>query len=160
LPEETSPIWAQLERAKPLTGNNPGTNFLIAALNGFNLIASLFAISAHLTLAKIGLLLQGVPLQELPPQGTAIALGLVPLTFSIALFALPVIRALFAPFSRKKIAKENGRRALLREVLASVDRGRGVREEVLARAWRAASGEDPEPREITRQVVALGGAFV
>jgi hypothetical protein len=152
-----APIWAQREREKPLTGNTAGTNFLIAALNGFNLIVSLWAIGANLTLEKISLLLQGIPFEKLPPGGTAMALGVIPLVFSIALFALPLVRALFAPLSRRKIAKENGRRALLREVLTSLDRGRGVSDEALARAWRQASGADPEPKEITRQVVALNG---
>ena len=36
-------------------------------------------------------------------------------------------------------------------------RERGVSDDKLVAAWRDAAGREPEPKEITRQVVALGG---
>lgn len=154
IPARPAPIWAEPERLAPLTGNSIASNLLIGGLNAFNLIMSLWALSASWTLAKIGLLLRGVPLAEIPAGGTAIALGVVPLVFSIALFALPAARALLRPLKARRVARENGRRALLRVVLERPD---GVTEESLQNAWRSASGEEPDPKELTHQVVALGG---
>ncbi len=150
------PVWARPARLEPLTGNSSGSNVLIGALNGFNLFASLWALSNGLTLSKVGLLLAGVPMAKLPIGGLAVALGVVPLVFSIALFALPLARAIYRPIRERRVARENGRRAMLRAVLDGVRSG-GVGEEELARAWREASGEEPDPKTLTREVVALGG---
>ena len=157
-PEEPRPrpIWARMKEMKPLTGNGGGTNFLIVLLNGFNLLMSYVALSNGLTIEKISLLLSKVPLAKIPDTGTAIALGVVPLVFSLALFALPLVRALFRPLERARVAKENGRRALLREVLGTLDGGK-VTDESLSRAWEKAAGRAAEPKELTRQVVSLGG---
>jgi hypothetical protein len=150
------PVWAERAVTPPLTGNGLGANLLIGGLNGFNLLMSLWALDHHFTLDKIGLLLSGMPFAKLPASGTAIALGVVPLIFSIALFALPAVRALYRPFQRRKTARENGRRAVLRAVLDGVDK-EGVTDEALTEAWRSATGSAPDPKEVTRQVVALGG---
>ena len=160
--ERPQPIWARLKRLVPLTGNTPGANLAIAALNGFNLIMSWYALSEHLTFEKIGWLFQLA--QTHPPRppplepqvGTAIALGVVPLVFSLALFAIPVIRAAFRPLKQRRIARENGRRAMLREILDHVGTGE-VTDESLRHAWKEAAGVEPDARELTREVVALGG---
>lgn len=151
------PVWAVPERLRPLTGNGFGANALVAGLNAFNLGASLWVLQNHFTFARIGHLFAGIPFPKLPPAGTPIALGVVPLVFSLALFALPAARALLRPLEARRVARENGRRAVLREVLAKPASREGVDDEALERAFRAASGRDPGPKEITRQVVALGG---
>ena len=92
-PERQRPVWTAPGRLPPFTGNRLGSNILVALLNGFNLVMSIFALGAHLTVHRVGLLIQGIPAVKLPPEGTAIALGMVPLIFSIALFALPLGRA-------------------------------------------------------------------
>lgn len=158
-----APVWAKLREISPLTGNSAGTNLLILALNGFNTLMSLWALGAGMTFSKIGMLLNNrtrIPVQRIMDldTGTAVALGVVPLVFSIALFALPAMRALFRPLKQKKIARENGRRGLLREVLTQVETGRGeITDASLEQAWRAAAGREPDPKELTREVVALGG---
>jgi hypothetical protein len=158
--ERPKPIWARLKRLVPLTSNTAGTNFAIAALNGFNLIMSLYALSDQLTFEKIGWYIQMGQHQLAPhtppPTGTAIALGVVPLVFSIALFALPVLRAAIRPLKEKRIARENGRRGMLKEILEHQKDGE-VTDESLRRAWKEASGVEPDPKELTREVVALGG---
>ena len=154
-----APAWARLEKLMPLTGNEVGTNLLIIALNGFNMIMSLYALSNGWTFEKIAMLLSRAPLdrgQPLPDTGTAIALGVVPLVFSIALFALPIARALYRPIKERKVARENGRRALLREVLTGIDK-REITDASLESAWKSAAGQAPDPKVITREVVALGG---
>jgi hypothetical protein len=156
-PRRPPPVWAVPERLRPLTGNGVGSNVLIAGLNGFNLLASLWVLDNHMTFARIGDLLAGVRPERLPPAGTPIALGVVPLVFSIALFALPAVRALVRPLEARRVARENGRRAVLREILEHRASREGVDDEALARAFKAAAGRDPGPKEITREVVALGG---
>jgi hypothetical protein len=144
----------------PLTGNGLGTNLAIAGLNGFNLIMSWFALSEHLTFEKIGWLIQMAqhhyPLPPKPLPSTAVALGVVPLVFSIALFALPLLRAAVRPLKQRRIAKENGRRAMLREILESVGKGE-VTDASLRLAYQRAAGFEPDTAELTREVVALGG---
>ena len=151
------PVWQKKTEATPLTGNGFGANFLIVLLNAFNLVVSFWALSANLTISRVSLLLQGVPWLKLPPTGTAIALGVVPLVFSIALFALPLFRALWQPFKARRAARENGRKALLRTVLSNVKGKQGVSDEDLIAAWTAAAGTAPDPKTISKEVVALGG---
>ncbi|WP_437775197.1 hypothetical protein [Sorangium sp. So ce1097] len=159
-PRAPAPVWAKREELPPLTGNGAGVNALIVALNGFNLLMSLYALGAHLTLDNLGLLASGVPMAELPPTGTAVALGVVPLVFSLALFALPLGRALLRPLKRRRLARRNARRAVLQAILTRVGARQGrepITDEVLQRAWQGAAGEPPRSEEITREVVALGG---
>lgn len=156
-----TPIWSKLKRLVPLTGNEAGTNLIIAGLNGFNLIMSWYALSNHLTFEKIRWIFEEAQRnpyfhQSRPPEGTAIALGVIPLVFSIALFVLPLARGGLRPWKQRRIARENGRRAMLREILENVGKGE-VTDESLRRAWKEAAGVEPDPKELTREVVALGG---
>jgi hypothetical protein len=141
----------------PLTGNSGGSNALIVGLNVFNIVMSLVAIDNNLTLAKLPMLFGRLPLQALPYMGTPIVLGIVPLVFSIALFALPIGRAIARPFKAKKVARENGRLAMLREILGRIEHKAPVTEEALTEAWTHAAGEPPAPKEITHRIVELGG---
>jgi hypothetical protein len=151
------PAWDEPHELLPLTGNRTGTNVLITALNAFNVVMSLVAIDMNLTLAKLPWLFGRVPLDALPYMGTPIVLGVVPLVFSIALFLLPVARALAIPFKSRRLAREKGRLALLRTVLTRVASKAPVTEEVLADAWKRAAGQAPDPKDLTRRVVELGG---
>lgn len=150
------PVWEKLRELPPLTGNERGANLLVGGLNALNLLMGLFAMQAGLTVSNAALLFQGVPLAELPPGGTAIALGVVPFVFSLVLFTLPLGRALLRPLESRRIARENARRLVLREVLAGARRG-GVTPPELEGAWQKATGAPPAPKELTREVVALGG---
>jgi hypothetical protein len=156
-------IWERLQRLVPLTGNELGTNVLIAGLNGFNLIMSWFALTNHLTFAKLAWVFDMAQYHgprwlapQAPPDGTAIALGVVPLVFSLALFAVPLARMAIRPWKEKRVARENGRRAMLREVIEKVGKDE-VTDESLRAAWKQAAGAEPDPKELTREVVALGG---
>ena len=117
----------------------------------------LYVIDAGLTIDRIAMTLRGIPPYRMPPpDGVPIALGLVPLVFSIALFLLPIGRSIFRGYKAKAIARENGRRAMLRSILEKVGKDE-VTEEELRRAWHGAAGVLPTDKEITREVVALGG---
>ncbi len=154
--------WERPAVLPPLTGNDAGANLGIAALNGFNLLASAFVLDHGLTVSNLILLFtahprRGDPPIVLPHDGVPIAFGLVPLVFSIALFALPAIRAMFRAREAKKVARENARLAILREVLARAPKKEPVPDEVLRKAYRVATGEEASSKEITRRVVDLGG---
>jgi hypothetical protein len=155
--ERPRAAWDEPHELGPLTGNRSGTNVLIAALNAFNLVMSLVAIDMNLTLTKLPWLFGRVPLDALPYMGTPIALGVVPLIFSLALFLLPVARAVATPFKARKLAREKGRLALLRTVLTRVAGKAPVTDEVLADAWKRAAGQAADPKDLTRRVVELGG---
>jgi hypothetical protein len=149
--------WDEIKELAPLTGNSTGSNVLILALNGFNLIMSLVAIDLNLTLSKLPYVFGRIPLHMLPYAGTPIALGIVPLVFSLALLLLPLARAAAVPFKAKALAREKGRLAILRAVLARVSKKAPVTDAALVEAWKGATGEVPESKEVTRRVVELGG---
>ncbi len=155
-------IWEEPRLLPPLTGNTVGANLAVAALNAFNLMASSVVMAKGLTVANVMLLLftkpkRGEPPLVLPDDGMPIVLGLVPFVFSVALFLLPMARAALRRSAARKLAKENARLAILREVLDRAPRKEPVPDEVLRAAHRAATGEDPSSKEITARVVDLGG---
>jgi hypothetical protein len=150
------PAWNRTPQLPPLTGNEGGTNFLIVLLNGFNLVMSLVALGNDLTIHNLLELFQPPRLQHFTP-GVPIALGIVPLVFSAALFLIPIVRAALRPSKAKKIAKERGRLALLRVVLNKIGEKQPITEPALVTAYRKASGLDPDDKELTRELVRLGG---
>jgi hypothetical protein len=158
-PAEASPpppAWEARKPLEPLTGNRPGTNFGIAALNAFNVFMGLIALDTNMTLHRFVHLFDRIP-KPIPYDGVPIALGLVPFVFSVALFALPVLRGLARPLKARKVAAENGRLAVLREVLTSVDKREPLTETRVNAAWAKGAGRPADPKVVTREVVALGG---
>ena len=154
--------WETPATLPPLTGNDGGSNLAIALLNGFNLLASSWVLSHGLTISNLFTLLttrppKGAPPLVLPYDGVPIALGLVPLVFSLALFALPLARAALQSRKAKAVAHENARLGILREVLTRAPKKEPVPDEALRVAYRVATGEDPTSKEITARVVDLGG---
>lgn len=149
---------AERLRLPELTGNSAGSNFLIAALNGFNLVMALFATAVGLTVADVFRLFEGIPPQA---DGMAWALGIIPAIFSTAIFAMPVWRALKRPAEKRKVARENGRRSVMREVLSRLEtsggQGASFDEKELARAWQEAAGTAPDEKELVRAVLEMGG---
>jgi hypothetical protein len=150
--------WSQAKELLPFTGNDFGANAAIFALNGFNLVMSLVALDEGLTFERLRLLFRSrIPFEALPDTGTAIALGVVPLVMSIALFALPVARAAMRPIRARKLVRENARLAVLRTVVSRVEAKQPVTDAALVEAWSNAAGKAPESIELTKEVVRLGG---
>lgn len=151
------PSWLKKKILSPLTGNPVGSNLLIAGLNGFNLFMSTVAISEDWTVEKLSWILRGVPPHMMPQDfGTPLVLGWIPFWFSAVLFALPVIRLFTRPRAQEKINRENGRRGVLFTILNKLT-GRGISEPILEKAWESNAGVKASPRELTREVVKLGG---
>lgn len=154
------PAWQSPPVLPPLTGNSGGANAAIVALNAFNALAASFVLANGLTLRNLYALFEPRP-RGRPPifveDGVPIALGLVPLAFSVLVLALPAIRAAFRARKAKSLAEEKARLAVLREVLARAPNKEPVPDEALKSAWRIATGEEPSSKEITRRVVELGG---
>lgn len=153
-----TPAWTRPTRLLPLTGNGAGTNVLVALLNGFNLVMAGWVLAHGLTIANlIAIFTAKEPLLVLPDPSTPIALGVVPLVFSLGIFLLPIARAALRGREARKVARENGRLAVLREVLERTEKKEPITEPALAKAWRVAAGAQPSSKELTREVVALGG---
>jgi hypothetical protein len=156
----------------PVTGNGVGAKLLLSVLNGFNLVMGTVGVTQGLTFERLGELIQHAhavstfgsdapPL--MPPHGVPWVLGWIPLAFSAGIFALPALRALRQRRRRARAADENGRRALMRLVLAETSAVVELRPTDAARAWLGAAGpdggrsaEDATPR-IEAAVRALGG---
>jgi hypothetical protein len=98
---EPAPAWRRLEPARPLTGNSAGTNTLIVAMNGFNLLAA--ASAPWFIFPRLGI------------SGTAaeIALIWVPVAFSSVFFAVPGLRWLGVTRENARRAARNVRKAVL-----------------------------------------------
>jgi hypothetical protein len=156
------PIWNKKEPLLPLTGNRVGSNFLIAGLNGFNLMMSSVAITGGWTIEKLQWMFaagkaarHGFEILP-PPESTPLLLGVIPFWFSLALFALPIGRLLFRGGEKKRVERVNGKRGFLRALLSRLPFG-GVKEETLAAGWKDAAGAEPSSKDIVREAVRLGG---
>jgi hypothetical protein len=152
-------IWHQREVPVPLTGNSGGTNFLLGAINAFNLVGSGVVLANGLTFERIGQLLaaRAGDVMLPPPAGDVpIVLGMVPFVFSAALFALPALRAFRQGARNRAVARENGRRGLLKALL---DRPTAevVNASELRSQWLAAGGQAINDRDLTTEVRRLGG---
>ncbi len=160
-PPRPKPAWERVPELPPLTGNPTETNMLIAGLNLFNAVMSAVAIGQNLTLAKLPLLIfRHIPLDRLPYDGTPLVLGVIPLVFSLAIFALPIGRALLRPVRVEALAREKGRLGVLREVLTRVENKVEVTDGALERAWTKAAGAPPKPGEVSKRVAELGADVV
>ena len=160
------PVWTKKVTAPPVTGNASGSNFLVGAINAFNLVAATIAINANLTLDRLFHIFEQmrsrIPLPALPYDGVPIALGVVPLFFSAVIFALPLWRALRASSAKKKADEENARRAVLATVAKEMEqaaaqhRAPALSEQAVKQAWQQAAGSVDDDA-VTRAIVELGG---
>jgi hypothetical protein len=155
---EPPPAWtpARAKPLPPLTGNSAGANFAIAGLNAFNLLMGAWAIENGMTIERVSHLFDRVP-HPIFDTGTPIALGVVPLVFSTLLFLLPLARAGARPWKVRHAREEKGRLAVLREVLERVRAKQPVTDDAVSQAWRRATGGEPPPKRLDRELVALGG---
>ncbi|HVU50021.1 MAG TPA: hypothetical protein VHL80_05015 [Polyangia bacterium] len=163
------PAWLERKAVPPLTGNDAGTNVLLGALNSVNLVGSSVAVASGLTVERLFQLVEHARLvaalgPDAPPlaaaHGTPLLLGWIPLAFSIGLFALPARRIWRRRREKAAIAAENGRRGLMRLVLAEPGGATELSPAAARRAFAAASGlEDSEALvpQIEAAVRALGG---
>ncbi len=123
---EPAPAWRRMEPARPLTGNSPGTNAIIVAINGFNLAAA--ATAPLFIFPRLGI------------GGLAAEIGLVwtPVAFSTVFFGVPALRWL-------GVTRENTRRAV-----------RNVRKAVLGLVSKVTlSGHDAEPLPVAEAQAAV-----
>jgi hypothetical protein len=164
------PAWSERRVAPPLTGNSASTNLLLGALNGFNVVVSGVAVAGGFTVERIFEVIEHARLvarfgaEMVPPlaaaHGVPLLLGWVPLLFSAGLFLLPARRALRRRRQLAEIAAENGRRALMRLVLAEPGGVTEVTPAAARRAWLEATLQK-DAAAVTAQleeaVRALGG---
>jgi len=155
-PAAPSPAWSRVPPLPPLTGNSIGANVAIGALNAFNMLMGLWSIENGMTLERFAHMFDRVP-HPLPPQGAPIVLGFIPFVMSALLFLLPIVRSMMRPARVRSATLERGRLAVMREVLERVRGKQPVTEDVVARAWRQATGSAPDGKKLDRELVALGG---
>jgi hypothetical protein len=159
-PEAASPAaaWERPKRLAPLTGNGPGADVLVGLLNLFNLSMGAWVIAHGFTLHNLVLLFTTKERPViLPDDGVPFALGVVPVVFSLLVFLMPSLRALWRRREAKKVADENARLLVLKEILARAPSKEPVPDQTLRAAWRVATGEEPTSKQLTKRVVELGG---
>ncbi len=139
------PAWESFEGKKPLTGNTPGTDFAIAAFNGFNLIMSFFG----------GSLLSYVLEQPIPLWGH-VAVGVFPFLFSLVFFAVPLLRLLAIVRENAARAVRNSWRFVQREVYEVARRDAEVTaldiHDRVAKRWPKKAPGKPRAVRIEKQV--------
>jgi hypothetical protein len=81
----------------------------------------------------------------------------VPFLFSIALFLLPLGRLALQRRAKRKAAEERGRLAVLEAVLEGVKQPNGIDETQLRRRFAVAAGFEPDPKQLSKELLALGG---
>jgi hypothetical protein len=149
--------WHSPKEAPTFSGNSPWTDFLIGGLNFFNLVMSSVAILAGVTWERLWHLVGGLPPELLPPvDGLPLLLGWVPFIFSIFLFSFPVGRLFRQRREKREIAKENGKRGILRGILEKITFN-GVSESALKESWEAVAQSEPSSDDLNEIVAQLGG---
>ncbi len=162
------PVWNERVQAPAVTGNSGGTNFLIAAVNAFNLVAALVALQLNLTIDRLWHMFEMIRLKVanppvLPVEGVPLVFGVIPLVFSLVLFALPALRKWRSSSKEAAAAQQNAERAVLKTVFNTMQQAArtgtdpGVSEASLQAVWQEATGKPADEKELTRAVVALGG---
>ncbi|HXW59914.1 MAG TPA: hypothetical protein VEK06_00090, partial [Myxococcota bacterium] len=156
------PVWQYHETIPPFTGNDPGSNVLIAGLNAFNLVMSTVAISNSWTIEKFRYIFtvasSNIPPELMPPMphGTPLLLGWIPFIFSSVLFLIPVVRALGRGAKKREVDAKNGKRGLIRAILNKLSIN-GIKEDVLKKSWMEQAKAKVDEKEFNREIVRLGG---
>ncbi len=105
--------WEKLEQMIPFNKNSGGTNFLIGALNGFNIfMSSLFVFFPVQMITLLAKKARGFPIgPELLIPIAAFGLG-----FSALFFTIPIVRRMVEFTKNKKILKRNIFKITLKEI--------------------------------------------
>ena len=146
---EPNPAWLRLEYPKELTGNDRKSDAVIAAMNGFNLLAGLTA--PWFIFPRLGI------------TGPLAFLGLVavPTVFSSLFFGIPLVRRWALKRENKKRMLRNVRRLLIGLVYkrsigtvtwVSVD-------DAVRHVSNKLESFDPSPRQIRRELETLAAEF-
>ncbi|MGH7270447.1 MAG: hypothetical protein ACREJ3_08450 [Polyangiaceae bacterium] len=156
-PKPPPAVWeSQPKPLPPFTGNSTGANIVIVGLNAFNLMMGLWSIANQMTIERVSHLFDRVP-YPITDSGTPIVLGVIPLVFSVLLFAVPTGRAIARPGKRRRVVEERGRLAVLRSVLERVRGKEPVTQRTVSDAWKGATGTAPSTKRLDRALVDLGG---
>lgn len=149
--------WRTPLESPQLTGNTTGTDILIGALNGLNLLMSMVAISLGLTWDRFWQFVDGVPWDQMAPMdGSPLLLGWIPLFFSSYLFSFPFLRWMTHKKKVTEVDKQNGKRGLLKVVLEQLTT-KGFTKGTLKKGWRDIAKASPSDEELTEVIAEFGG---
>jgi len=133
------PVWERPRALAPVTGNELSVDLTLAAVN-------LLVVAASAT----------VMVCTLASSDWQPAVALVPFTLSLLALALPLSRLTSRHARLRELAQENGRRALLREILER-PAGAALGAYALSHAWIAACGRAIRPKRLLEEIRAIGG---
>lgn len=138
------PAWRRLEPDLPVTGNSVGSNVLVSAINGFNLVA---AASAPWTF---------MPALGLSGPLAVFGLSIFPALFSASFFGIPLLRRFSVARENRRRRERNVRRVLLSLITRATLRGDEsgwVSEADAIAAVREALGPKAKPEKRTRKAL-------
>ncbi|NNM35316.1 MAG: hypothetical protein HKO53_19730 [Gemmatimonadetes bacterium] len=146
---EPNPAWLRLEYPKELTGNDRRSDTIIAAMNGFNLLAGVTA--PWFIFPRLGI---GGPLAFL-------GLVAVPTVFSSLFFGIPLVRRWALKRENKKRMLRNVRKLLIGLVYKrSIGAIRWVSVEDAAKDVRQRlKGFDPTTKQVRKELEKLAAEF-
>jgi len=147
--QEPKPAWQRLEYPREVTGNGPGANALVGAINGFNLLAA--ATAPWFIFPRLGI------------GGLAAYIGLVliPVTYSLTFFAVPALRSLSVRRENRRRERRNIRLVLLGLVYdLALDKGTGVQvDPATAHVARRLEGQRVTRRDVEEAIQELAVEF-
>jgi hypothetical protein len=132
------PVWERPLDSPAVTGNSPRTDLALALVNLVVLAASAAA------------------LVQLMASGGWWGIALVPLGLSLMTFALPIARLFARRAEQRRIAREAGRRRLLRAVIER-PAGGALQAYWLSHVWIEAAGHPISPSQLAAEMYAMGG---
>ena len=146
---EPNPAWLRLEYPKELTGNDRGSDAIIAAMNGFNLLAGITA--PWFIFPRLGI---GGPLAFL-------GLVAVPTVFSSLFFGIPLVRRWALKRENKKRMLRNVRRLLIGLVYKrSMGAVQSVSvDEAVQHVTRRLEDFRPTPKQVRKELERLAAEF-
>jgi hypothetical protein len=146
---EPKPAWKRLEHPLEVTGNDRGSNALVAAINGFNLLAA--ATAPWFIFPRLGI------------GGTLAYVGLVlvPVVYSVLFFAIPGARSLGVRRENRRRERRNIRRVLLGLIFdMTLSRGAGILlDPAVAHVGARLPDQTVRPRDVERELHALAAEF-
>ena len=107
-----APAWKTLEEPRKFTGNSGGGNAMVVGLNLFNLIMAYLCTAVIPTMLAAEAAQTGETINYMT-DSTFLWLGLIPLIFSILIFAVPLLRIPSHIMENRRRRKEAVRKSML-----------------------------------------------
>lgn len=118
--------WDEDEPNYEMNGNRPSQNVIICVMNGFNLIVSFAIVRGGLSAVSARVVSRGVLAGLAKAAWVNVVFGVMPLTFSILFFGIPLARWFRNRTLKQRRQKETIRKRLFKAIFARQGRAQTV----------------------------------